>query len=869
MRKLINKLFTLLMVAFVGISLVGCKDSSEETVETNKNVPYGNLSDSVIYATAGKNDQFKLGQKTLYNELRVNGYDYLFEEILRVLVTPEQFGLNITDNYDELVELINEKCYGTSDEKALEKLNSTSKADSVKQFKDQMFLVNVTVEDDNIYTESCLEYFLNQLAQKYYAMSLINDPESKYYWANEYQMENGEYIYEDGKKVGNIYHIKDETIEAEYEAKFEETAEYNVVVLATNTLAEAYEAIDATALEGLTNEKVYEAFKTAYENLYSYKTVNEETFFLTTEELSGFNSNVLSIVDKMEAGDMKLYQQFGDVIYSIYLQGEKPEADYSTITETEKKELVEELIKEQATQTVVSSLLIEKVYETDIVIYDYVYDALYAAENEDHTQLAASEWKAEYNNYVAKISFEENGQTVTEYITVEDFYNTLEQLLGLTTALDYFSSKVLLASEFADDLTDEDLEKIDEEFKKALESFNNGEYESYGYPTSIGEDVFKFIYYGQTNDDEIIEYYKSQKIWEYYTADQPENYNSILYTIGQNYYEKYFDLSVKHILLTVDYNLDGTPDDPEIFANKLDAAGKVGYTSADFEKEIVRTMTAIVNEANYIVENKLASMVDALDFILDAFYSNDKLLSNPQDSWANYKEFGIGLTIEDLGSVNNSSASKYVKEFGLGVNDLYQYLVSEEIVKDGELKDDYLDTRFTTAEESDKINHMIKTTYGYHILSAYDTTEISSAKYESDEDYNEQYDKVEIEVDGEETTANAYNTNEWASLNQILIYVSQVNTDDGVTGLPSSVKAYINKYYSTFTSKYNNDTFKNILLAETQINVKFAGTDNAKYEEFMNIQKRKYDSYADFSSTSIDVLAGWWDLVLMNPIVEE
>ena len=36
MRKLINKLFTLLMVAFVGISLVGCKNSSEETVETTE-----------------------------------------------------------------------------------------------------------------------------------------------------------------------------------------------------------------------------------------------------------------------------------------------------------------------------------------------------------------------------------------------------------------------------------------------------------------------------------------------------------------------------------------------------------------------------------------------------------------------------------------------------------------------------------------------------------------------------------------------------------------------------------------------------------------------------------------------------------------
>ena len=846
MKKYLNKvtLTILVVLVVVGIVLgVSLSGKNSNTVDTsNKNVPYGSLSDEVIYASVG---EIKLSEKALYNELRVNAYDYLFEEILKRIVTPEELNLTVENSREKLEDLILESCFGTSEDKDLAKLNTTSKETAIDKFIDQMYLVNVDDIVDNgvatdLFTPKCLKYFLNQLTQKEYAIREFKNTESKYYWNNE------KYLDEDGNKVANPYYIDEDTLESAYNSKFNETATYNVVIVGYDTKFEA----DA-ALNGRTT-LTYNEIKALYEAKYSYKTPN---YFLTTEELNNQNSTLSSLVQKMEKGDCLVNQQIGNKIYHIYLNEEIAEPDYSTITEEQKTELVNEILEDKATQTIVSRILVEKIYDTKVVIYDGVLDALYAAENDKHTRLEASEWKDEYNSKVVTIYTEDK----TIDITVEEFYNALEELLGLTTALDYFTSQVLLTSEYADKLTDEDLEKIETEFNDTIAAFENGDYASYGYPVEIGLDTFKFIYYGQTEDDKIIEYYKSQKIWEYYVEDKPANYENLVYEFGKQYHENYYDLSVKHVLLYVDYDNDGTADDPEIFANKLD---KEGYNKADFEKEIVRTMTAITTEVNYLVDNDKASLSVALDYVLKAFYANDELLSAPGTNWSQYKNYGIGLKIEDLGSVNNSNASQYVKEFGIGVQDLYNYMNSDASTVT--LEDDYLDTRFTTyTTDAEKIAGLIKTSYGYHILGVYDSTEITSAKFTEEDDDDSLYVDIEISED-EDLVENAYSNEEWASANQIKIYVAQINTEKGVTDLPSSVKTHIAKYYSAITTRYENDTFRNLLLALTELNIEFNDTANdAKYAEFIEIQKRQFDAYSnDYLANSNHFLANWWELVV-------
>ena len=835
MKNLINKVLLVLLVLFVGISLTAC---GEETDTTNKNVPYGTLSSETVYASIG---DIKLSEKALYDELRVNGFDYLFDEIINTLVKPSDFGLSVDNNREELIELVNKACYGTSDEEALAKMNSTTKATYVKKYVDSMYLQNINITETNIYTEECLGHYLNQLAQKAYAEKVLTDENSKYFYANEFQKENGEFVLdEDGEQIKNTYYISEESIESSYNSTQNSEAEYNVVIVAFNTLADAKKALNGYN----ENELTYENFKTIYNNKYGYKTVSEDNFFLTTTELSAYDSGLSTLVKNMKAGDYKLYQQFGKNVYLVYLNQEKPEVEYEKLEEADKaaakEETIKELIEGKLTSNVISTLLVEKVYDTEIVIYDYVFDALYAAENSDHKRLEASEWKDEYNSYVAKV-----GET---YITVADFYSKLEKLLGLTTSLDYFTNEVLLNSKYADKLTDKDLEAIDKEYKAAVESFENGSYASNGLPTSVGKDVFLFAYFGSTDEAEIKNQYKSQKIWEYYLKEKPENYFALAEAFSKQYHDKYFDLSVKHILLTVDFDSDGTPDDPELFMNKLSEEKQTAFTNA-----IVAAMDAIVKEVNYIVEKDYSSLVDALDYVLREFYANGTLLSDTTKTWSFYKdEFNLGLTIEDLSSVSSSTYSQYVKEFGIGVQKLYTKLSEEK-----KLNDDYL------ASSVSNIDELIKTNYGYHILGVYNSGNVTSALYTKDNDSSEQYVNIKVEVNGEKVTIeNAYSENKWASINQIRIYDAQVNTEDGITDLPSAVKTYISKFYTTFTTRFNNESFRNILLAKTELTIDFADANNdAKFAEFIEIQKRQLDSYEDYSSESINFLAGWWELV--------
>ena len=835
MKNLINKVLLVLLVLFVGISLTAC---GEETDTTNKNVPYGTLSSETVYASIG---DIKLSEKALYDELRVNGFDYLFDEIINTLVKPSDFGLSVDNNREELIELVNKACYGTSDEEALAKMNSTTKATYVKKYVDSMYLQNINITETNIYTEECLGHYLNQLAQKAYAEKVLTDENSKYFYANEFQKENGEFVLdEDGEQIKNTYYISEESIESSYNSTQNSEAEYNVVIVAFNTLADAKKALNGYN----ENELTYENFKTIYNNKYGYKTVSEDNFFLTTTELSAYDSGLSTLVKNMKAGDYKLYQQFGKNVYLVYLNQEKPEVEYEKLEEADKaaakEETIKELIEGKLTSNVISTLLVEKVYDTEIVIYDYVFDALYAAENSDHKRLEASEWKDEYNSYVAKV-----GET---YITVADFYSKLEKLLGLTTSLDYFTNEVLLNSKYADKLTDKDLEAIDKEYKAAVESFENGSYASNGLPTSVGKDVFLFAYFGSTDEAEIKNQYKSQKIWEYYLKEKPENYFALAEAFSKQYHDKYFDLSVKHILLTVDFDSDGTPDDPELFMNKLSEEKQTAFTNA-----IVAAMDAIVKEVNYIVEKDYSSLVDALDYVLREFYANGTLLSDTTKTWSFYKdEFNLGLTIEDLSSVSSSTYSQYVKEFGIGVQKLYTKLSEEK-----KLNDDYL------ASSVSNIDELIKTNYGYHILGVYNSGNVTSALYTKDNDSSEQYVNIKVEVNGEKVTIeNAYSENKWASINQIRIYDAQVNTEDGITDLPSAVKTYISKFYTTFTTRFNNESFRNILLAKTELTIDFALANNdTKFAEFIEIQKRQLDSYEDYSSESINFLAGWWELV--------
>ena len=845
MKNLLIKSLLVLLVLFVGISLVSCQE--EQTTDTyNKNVSYGELSDSTVYATL---DELTLSEKALYNELRVNGYDYLFDEMIKTLVNPTTLNLNHEDEDTQkaLIKLINEDCYGTDDEEEINRMSSSTKNTNELKYIDQMYLAGVKdLTQSNLYTENNLKHYLQELAQIEYARKALTSPTSKYYWGSKYQTENNEALKDsEGKDLKNPYYISEETIETTYNSTKNKELTYNVVIVGFDTLAESQAALKNALADNVIS---YEEAKAIYTAKYQYKDNSESNYLLTDADLSDYNTNLINLVKNLEAGQYKYNQQFGNKVYLVFLQAEKGEVKYEELDDVAKalakKEIVDEIIDGKLTSSFISTLLVEAVYDSEVEIHDYVYDVLYSVENSEHTRLDQSKWD---NSLVAKI----NGTP----IYVKDFYALLESKIGVTTAMDYFTSEVLLANESINVLTDEEKEAITKNYNEIISAFEQDGYTTNNLPASIGKDVFLFIYFGQMSEEDVIKYMSSQKIWEKYATTKPSHeYYELVEKVGKLYDDNYFDLSVKHILLTVDFNGDGNPDDPELFLKDLPESKR-----ANFYAELKGLFNKILTEVHTIVNNGHANLQDALDYVLKAYYVTDvtdpqaKLISTGE-YWKDLRTvYNFGLTIEDLGSVNNSTASKYVSEFGVGVKALY-----EELKAAGTLNKDFL---ATTAEDK----YLIKTSFGYHMLAAYDTTAAPSAKFEAEDDKttNPVYVNIKVEIDDEEEIVeNAYSSNNYPSYNQIKIYVSQLNSEAGVEDLPIAVETYINKFYSSFTSKYNNDTFKNILLAKTELNIVFASeANNEKFAKFLDIQVKQYNNYAN-PSQSTDFLNGLLNLVL-------
>lgn len=850
MRNYLNKVLALLLVVVVGLTLVACNDKNDNPY--NENVPYGDLTDTV-YASY---ENLKITEKELYDEMRSSGYDYLLKMLEIEVLKAAGFNLTVAGNEEKLKSFINSACFGTDDAEEIEKIDARTKKQNVEKYVDSMYVLGVNdiafngENFDAVYSPKALEFYLPELIKENYAKSLINDENSKYYYKNEFQKENGEDILdEDGNQIENICYISDEDIEDRYIYNKNKENYYTVVIVSFSTLANAQKALEGFDANS-TTKTVAEQFKEMYAATYTYR---DADYTFTDAELSKFDSTLVSVVKKMEAGDFLLNQEFGNKIYHVFLEATKPEAKFEDATQDEKDAIVEELKDEAATSTFISNVVKDKVVATDITIFDPVYDALYSIEKEGHVRLEKSKWTDSNKNLIAKFGDNE--------ITVRELFTKLETELGVSTAADYFTNTTLL-NKYSDKVTAEQSKEIDESIKSTIDKFNNGEYESYGYPASLGEEIFKFMYYGNSNDDVIKGYYKTQKIWEYLAKDKNDQYFNILEKVSKQYYEKYFSLSVKHILIGADFDGDGTLDNPDEFLKQINP-NKVDQ----FKQDVVALMNAVLAETHYLIDEGYEDLLDALTYVLKQYYANGVIhyeaAQGNEVRWSKYNTFNFTLTIEDLMEINPSSVSKYVPEFGEGVKALYKVLLEKDMDPNNDefsLGDDYLVDSITDINDS----NLIKTSYGYHVLGVYDSAELVSAKYTSTDDYANQYKTIKVEINGEKIELNAYNSELYASINQIKIYDAQVDTTNGVKNLPSDVRLYIANFYEEVVKRYEDAQFQTILFMLKDLStISFADNSNkVYYDEFVKIQQRSFDKYTDYSKTSDSHLAGWWESFL-------
>ena len=357
-----------------------------------------------------------------------------------------------------------------------------------------------------------------------------------------------------------------------------------------------------------------------------------------------------------------------------------------------------------------------------------------------------------------------------------------------------------------------------ESHRTALTEMKTSFTESY-YSYYYTFEEYIYLAYGATSEDEMLQrYYVESTLQPHLVYDKlQENdweiLNDFLSTQIDEYYDNYFSLDVRHLLIFVDRNEDGAPDDYDQFKADLEDEAAYDILLEGFQSAIYTYLD------NY--ENTFSDLL--------LVYSKAK---HTDPIWGQYKNYGFYLMTEELSASASltylTSKDTYDPQFVVGLEDAYQsYILPENVNKATILYDEPIDTAF-----------------GSHILlvSKGDNFTKPSAKFTMT--YNtDSSPKYTVGID---------NANTELSLEQLKIYAEyrfiemvygtnkDTLTELGVVlpVIPSSVKAAIDAFFK--------DIHDSIYVIGT-INVVVA--DSLALGECLNVPDD------NFSFTGSDILA--------------
>lgn len=437
-----------------------------------------------------------------------------------------------------------------------------------------------------------------------------------------------------------------------------------------------------------------------------------------------------------------------------------------------------------------------------------------------------------YNNGLyEEVEKYEEGQTyyvreagnVTE-ITVEEFFNDMDSLYGMTLALSEISYRRFLNNTlfnvYKDMNTKEwtDEEKRDafiEDIEAQRLNFLAGGYSSYGYdPTTMTWEEFMEALYGAKNEQELADSFLYSDIVADYTEklefvaekdDEGELVNSIeaiegskvweLYVDRMNQMvEEYFSATGIHFLVSTyedpsKANDKGTPLDPKEWTDVQKEAAKqliadvreyLVYAKGDYETVLTDIANAFA-ACPYEVNGETPVIYDEdgnqVEYTLTA--------GNATIDVAYYKTLGLFVKFEDLGTFANGTM---VEAFNDAVKAIW----------DKDIKDE-LYNRVTILEEA------IETEFGYHLYINLGSTALP--KYES---------KVVEVVDGkwlDEDGKPLFKTNEDGevetapttipALYEVLLYVKDANSEH----LTAEAKSAVETYYKALAAEIGGSYF--------------------------------------------------------------
>ena len=725
-----------------------------------------------------------------------------------------------------------------------------------------------------------------------------------------YKIADEEYIYneesEDDVKNSN-YLFKEDSIESGYDKSYKTFGTYNAIVIQFNSRREALNTIEAIGdISTQDTNAALETYLDIYESYYSYKVTNSsatdpEFFYTIDDEHDDFDDLTDSIAtlikDTLEIGEYLteprninnkyvLAYKIG-VEYDYHKDGDtSKQLDYNDLSDAQKKDM-EVTIKENlinanysSYKTTLQNKLIE---DAELKIYDPYFEYKFEYSNTDY-----------YTPIEEKVDATSNVLFDSKYgsYTVEEFYKEASTTYASSIISDYFQLEY--AYEYIDKFIEEEIidkdskETNEENLNSAIETFKNDKNST--YPKEIGLETYFIACYGYKTKDDVLKYhysatnalaqYKNKVLYDEWAKEITTENDTISYVIsdeattgflknilatGNNNYSELFSINLDHILINIDDNADGNPDDPQDFLSKNPTV------QAEFEAAVEKLAKAIYLESiNPAYKDN--TLYETLKFIKTQYEEGAELRSNPGHNWDEYKTFNFLLTVEQLASssdINQSSVNNFVVPFKEYVENVYKTAVANNVDKEfdngtfyfvsKDANNDIVGNVAKTESDSSLVtfDSLCATNYGYHmlVLNSYDSPK--STKFTEDNDSSESQKELQIVIrtykndkDDEDDDVNVYvvtdsyntETNQ-ASFNQFFIYY--VQSANGVSSvLDSDISELLSSMFSDSITTYKSTNFQTFLLLDL-LNVEIKDVEIGGYKVNTNAVNAEKTYYAN------------------------
>jgi len=450
-------------------------------------------------------------------------------------------------------------------------------------------------------------------------------------------------------------------------------------------------------------------------------------------------------------------------------------------------------------------------------------------------------------------------------ITVDSFYQKLEKSYGINLSLDLASNKFLMAHD-SYEVSTADMAGFKTQFEEIISQFSADNFATAGFPASMGREKFLLLAFGaKTNTEAVNQLYVYPELRQQYIEDLEGHYGEDVYQkladLAELHYNNFKSITVSHLLIYVDQNGDGTPDNPQTYLDTLSAAARTEVL------EGLEELVALVYEkvGNY------SGTTAGLQAIATEFNNSGRILrgtlANPIDiqiemTWAKYRQLGFYLKFENLPSAITNKSNVIT-----GQSVLDEVFYDRALAIHAELEDipadpakfPHLDMYGTVITQSDLEN--VKSSFGWHFILATNVGSTTSAVYAEADDADGRYKN--------DDDLNAYNeASPTLTASQIKYYLVEQKSDEGVV-LPTNVQTAVNNYLQPVLTRYNGTYMQRELIFLLLEDATFASpTAAARFEMVRDINVRQLNEYllSDLANgvfdLNYDALYGSWFDVL-------